>query len=157
MGHTILDALWRRSRFGLRIAGRGVASPKDRRRLARLGLSKAAWLVPGVAVALIAVLAFALTTHLRVLDRWRDEPRFLVLPLLGSMAMIGLWLGTRRRRDGMPFAMASLVVTCAFLMLGVSFWPYMIPYSVTVQQAAAPTQSLEFLFWVRESSCFRSC
>ena len=23
----------------------------------------------------------------------------------------------------------------------------MIPYSVTVQQAAAPTQSLEFLFW----------
>ena len=33
------------------------------------------WLVPGVAVVLIAVFAFALTTHLRVLDRWRDEPR----------------------------------------------------------------------------------
>ena len=63
------------------------------------------------------------------------------------MAMIDLWLGTRRRRDGVPFAMASLVVACAFLMLSVSFWPYMIPYSVTVQQAAAPTQSLEFLFW----------
>jgi cytochrome bd ubiquinol oxidase subunit II len=44
-------------------------------------------------------------------------------------------------------AMAILLVTAAFLRLGVSFWPYMIPYSVTVQLAAAPTQSLEFLFW----------
>jgi hypothetical protein len=47
----------------------------------------------------------------------------------------------------MPFSMAMLVVACAFATLGASFWPYMIPYSVTVQQAAAPPQSLEFLFW----------
>jgi cytochrome d ubiquinol oxidase subunit II len=47
----------------------------------------------------------------------------------------------------MPFAMAMLAVACAFATLGASFWPYMIPYSVTVQQAAAPPQSLEFLFW----------
>jgi cytochrome d ubiquinol oxidase subunit II len=47
----------------------------------------------------------------------------------------------------MPFSMAMLVVACAFATLGASFWPYMIPYSVTVQQAAAPSQSLEFLFW----------
>jgi cytochrome bd ubiquinol oxidase subunit II len=43
--------------------------------------------------------------------------------------------------------MAILLVTAAFLRLGVSFWPYMIPFSVTVQQAAAPTQSLAFPFW----------
>jgi cytochrome bd ubiquinol oxidase subunit II len=47
---------------------------------------------------------------------------------------------------GMPFAMAILVVTFAFLRLGISFWQYMNPYSVTVQQAVAPAQSLEFLF-----------
>jgi cytochrome bd-type quinol oxidase subunit 2 len=56
-------------------------------------------------------------------------------------------IGVRRRRDGVPFAMAILLVASAFLRLGVSFWPYMVPYSVTVQQAAAPVQSLEFLFW----------
>jgi GAF domain-containing protein len=51
------------------------------------------------------------------------------------------------REDGVPFAMAILLVAAAFLWLGVSFWPYMVPYSVTVEQAAAPAQSLEFLFW----------
>ena len=34
-----------------------------------------------------------------------------------------------------------------FLMLAASFWPYMIPSTVTVWDAAAPPQSLEFLFW----------
>jgi cytochrome bd ubiquinol oxidase subunit II len=105
------------------------------------------WLLPGVITLLIAMFAFALATHLRVLDRWRDNPRLVVLPLLGAMALVGVWLGVRRRSDGVPFAMAILVIASAYLTLGASFWPYMIPYSVTVQQAAAPIQSLEFLFW----------
>jgi cytochrome d ubiquinol oxidase subunit II len=35
----------------------------------------------------------------------------------------------------------------AFLMLAASFWPYMIPYTVTVWDGAAPPQSLELIFW----------
>jgi cytochrome bd ubiquinol oxidase subunit II len=105
------------------------------------------WLLAAVVVVLIAVFAFALATQLRVLDRWLTDPRFVVLQLLGVVAIIGLLIGVRRRRDGVPFAMATLLVASAFLRLGVSFWPYMIPYSVTVQQAAAPVQSLEFMFW----------
>jgi cytochrome d ubiquinol oxidase subunit II len=105
------------------------------------------WLLAGVILVLILVFAYALTTHLRVLDRWRDEPRLLVLPGAGILAMIGLYVGARRRRDGVPFAMATVLITFAFLMLGASFWPYMVPYTVTVEQAAAPPQSLEFFFW----------
>jgi cytochrome bd ubiquinol oxidase subunit II len=106
-----------------------------------------AWLLAGVVVVLVAVFAFALATQLRVLDRWLDDPRFVVLQLLGVVAIIGLLIGVRRRHDGVPFVAAILLVASAFLRLGVSFWPYMIAYSVTVQQAAAPVQSLEFMFW----------
>jgi cytochrome bd ubiquinol oxidase subunit II len=105
------------------------------------------WLLAAVVVVLIAVFAFALATQLRVFDRWLTDPRFVVLQLLGVVAIIGLLIGVRRRRDGVPFAAAILLVASAFLRLGVSFWPYMVPYSVTVQQASAPVQSLEFLFW----------
>jgi cytochrome bd ubiquinol oxidase subunit II len=105
------------------------------------------WLLAAVVVVLIAVFAFALATQMRVLDRWLNDPRFVVLQLIGVIAIVGLLIGVRRRRDGVPFAMAILLVAAAFLRLGVSFWPYMIPYSITVQQAAAPVQSLEFLFW----------
>jgi cytochrome d ubiquinol oxidase subunit II len=31
--------------------------------------------------------------------------------------------------------------------LAISFWPYMIPYVITVGEAAAPHSSLAFMFW----------
>jgi cytochrome bd ubiquinol oxidase subunit II len=37
--------------------------------------------------------------------------------------------------------------TAAFGTLAISFWPYMIPFSITVEQAAAPHSSLAFMFW----------
>ena len=105
------------------------------------------WLLAAVVVMLLAVFTFALANNLRVLDRWLGDPRLVVLQLISVIAIVGLLIGVRRRRDVVPFAMAILLVAAAFLRLGVSFWPYMIPYSVTVQQAAAPAQSLEFMFW----------
>jgi cytochrome d ubiquinol oxidase subunit II len=35
----------------------------------------------------------------------------------------------------------------AFLTLAAFFWPYMIPYAITVGDAAAPDKSLSFMFW----------
>jgi cytochrome d ubiquinol oxidase subunit II len=42
--------------------------------------------------------------------------------------------------------MTCLFFLAAFISLGLMFWPYMIPYSVTVANAAAPDASLRFLF-----------
>ena len=43
--------------------------------------------------------------------------------------------------------MTALFFVAAFLSLGVMLWPYMIPYSITVADAAAPEPSLRFLFY----------
>jgi|RhiMethySRZTD1v2_1073278.scaffolds.fasta_scaffold1162055_1 cytochrome bd-type quinol oxidase subunit 2 len=48
---------------------------------------------------------------------------------------------------GLPFAMTSLFFAAAFLSLAVMFWPYIIPYALTVRSAAAPEASLRFLFY----------
>jgi len=40
-----------------------------------------------------------------------------------------------------------LFFVAAFLTLAVMFWPYLIPYSVTLADAAAPDVSLKFLFY----------
>jgi len=53
----------------------------------------------------------------------------------------------KRRSDGLPYAMTAVIFATAFLTLAGSFWPYMIPFSVTIQEAAAPVQSLSFMFY----------
>jgi cytochrome d ubiquinol oxidase subunit II len=43
--------------------------------------------------------------------------------------------------------MGALVFVAACGTLAASFWPYMIPFSITVEEAAAPHSSLVFMFW----------
>ena len=43
--------------------------------------------------------------------------------------------------------MVALIFAAAFGTLAISFWPYMIPFSITIEEAAAPHSSLAFMFW----------
>ena len=43
--------------------------------------------------------------------------------------------------------MVALIFTAAFATLALSFWPYMIPFSISVAEAAAPHSTLAFMFW----------
>ena len=105
-------------------------------------------LVKAVVAVLVvaAVLAFfdraRMTGHL-----FLDRPWGFIFPLIGVGAIVGILTGVRQRRDSWPFAMTVVLFIAAFLSLAVMFWPYMIPYSITVGSAAAPEASLSFFFW----------
>jgi cytochrome d ubiquinol oxidase subunit II len=68
----------------------------------------------------------------------------LIFPILGLAALLAVLTGARARRDGVPFAMTVAFFVAAFLTLGVMLWPYMIPYALTVADAAGPEASLRF-------------
>jgi len=68
-------------------------------------------------------------------------------PAIGIDAALIAAISVRRRRDGVPFIMASVVFVAAFATFAISFWPYMIPFSIMVTEAAAPHSSLAFMFW----------
>jgi cytochrome d ubiquinol oxidase subunit II len=101
----------------------------------------------GLLLFLVIAFGYAVTADLRVMGRWFERPWLIVFPALGALATVGLLSGVRNRRDGVPFAMAALIFLSAFGTMAASFWPYMIPFSVTITDAAAPTASLEFLFY----------
>jgi cytochrome bd ubiquinol oxidase subunit II len=107
--------------------------------------------IPWLAVAVLVVLAAAFHETLAERDRIAtdlDERSWgLVFPAIGLLAMAGVLLGVRWRRDGLPFVMTTVFFVAAFLTLAVLFWPYMIPYRITVANAAAPDASLSFLLW----------
>jgi cytochrome bd ubiquinol oxidase subunit II len=98
-------------------------------------------------VFLIVVFGYALSENLRVMGRWLERPYLFAFPLVAAAAAIVLAVSVRRRRDGPPFYMGVLVFAAAFGTFAITFWPYIIPFSITVDQAAAPHTSLAFMFW----------
>jgi cytochrome d ubiquinol oxidase subunit II len=107
--------------------------------------------IPWVLAAVLVFLAFAFTAALRmdlpVMTRWIDRPWLAVFPAVGVLAIIVIASGLRRRRDSWPFTGAVMIFLAAFATLAASFLPYIVPFSLTINEAAAPTRSLAFIFW----------
>jgi cytochrome bd ubiquinol oxidase subunit II len=82
-----------------------------------------------------------------VMSRWLERPYLFVFPLIGVVAAFILAVTVRHERDAVPFYMVATIFAAAFGTLAISFWPYMIPFSITIDEAAAPHTSLAFMFW----------
>ncbi|WXC84462.1 cytochrome d ubiquinol oxidase subunit II [Bradyrhizobium septentrionale] len=102
----------------------------------------------------VAVLAFlatavvlALTMHLHLMSRWLERPYLLIFPLIGAISSVCLLKSVQQRKDLAPFGFSTLIFLAAFGTLACSFWPFMIPFALTVEQAASPPASLNFIFW----------
>ena len=105
------------------------------------------YLAISLLVFLVVVFGYALAENLRVTHRWLERPYLLVFPVIGIIAALVAAESVRRRRDGAPFYMVLLIFAAAFGTLAISFWPYMIPFSITIEEAASPHSSLAFMFW----------
>jgi len=105
------------------------------------------FLAVGVLASLVIVFIFALAENLPLVHRWIERPYLFVFPAIGAAAAVVLADSVRRRRDAWPFYMVALIFASAFGTLAISFWPYMIPGAITIDEAAAPHSSLTFMFW----------
>ncbi|WP_315767018.1 MULTISPECIES: cytochrome d ubiquinol oxidase subunit II [unclassified Bradyrhizobium] len=132
-GYTLLGACWlvRKCDGPVRDAARRQIPP----------------LAIGVLAFLVVVFVYALAEHLPILHRWIDRPYLFVFPLIGAGAAAVLARSILRHDDYWPFHMVALIFVSAFGTLALSFWPYMIPFVVTIEEAAAPHTSLAFMFW----------
>jgi cytochrome bd ubiquinol oxidase subunit II len=105
------------------------------------------YLAIGALVFLIIVFIYALAENLPLMHRWIERPYLFVFPAIGTVASIALAANILGHRDRWPFYMVALVFMSAFGTLAISFWPYMIPNVITIDEAAAPHSSLAFMFW----------
>lgn len=108
-------------------------------------------ILPVLALALLAFLAISLcislVRHLQVMHRWTDRPELAVFPIAGFLATLAVGWAWKNRRDRVLFPCGTVIFASAFGTLAVSFLPYIVPFSITIEQAAAPRSSLAFLFW----------
>lgn len=82
------------------------------------------------------------------LDRWFGWPTVLfsaIVPLLVLACAYALFHGLARNADSQPFFAALGIFVLCYAGIGISFYPYMVPPSLTIWDVAAPDESLSFL------------
>ena len=67
------------------------------------------------------------------------------VPLLLAVCAFGLWHGLTTGKHLQPFLSALGLFVLSFAGLGISFYPYIVPGALTIEEAAAPDDSLAFL------------
>jgi len=67
------------------------------------------------------------------------------VPLLLAICAAALWWGLTRNRHLLPFLAALGIFVLSFIGIGISFYPYIVPGALTIEEAAAPESSLAFL------------
>lgn len=133
IGYTLLGASW--------------LVKKSEGELRTEAYRKVPWLLGALLIFLVTVFVFSLYKDLAILSRWLDRPALVFFPAVGIGACLVIVRGVRNKLDNLPFLGAALLFLMAFATLAGSFLPYIVPFSITIEQAAAPASSLSFMFW----------
>lgn len=82
------------------------------------------------------------------LQRWFSWPTAIfsiIVPLLVGGCFLLLVTGLKNHRDSRPFMAALGLFVLGYAGIGISFYPYIVPTSLRIWDAAAPDESLGFL------------
>ncbi len=82
------------------------------------------------------------------LDHWFGWPNVIfssIVPALVLGCAYLLFAGLRKEAHTQPFLAALGLFVLCYIGIGISFYPYMVPPSLTIWEAAAPDASLSFL------------
>ena len=80
--------------------------------------------------------------------RWFTWPHLLYaspVPVLVALCAFLLFRGLSKKQELTPFLAAQGLFVLSFIGLCLSFYPYIVPSSITIWEAAAPDNSLAFL------------
>jgi len=134
VGYALLGATW------LNLKTTGELQERARR---------FAWMAGLGTLALIGIVSlWTPLMNAQFMARWFTWPALLYtapVPVLVALAALVMFRGLAGRRDVSPFLAAIALFVLSYIGLGISFYPYIVPPSLTIRSAAAPDSSLEFL------------
>ncbi|HTJ56019.1 MAG TPA: cytochrome d ubiquinol oxidase subunit II [Devosiaceae bacterium] len=134
IGYCLLGATW------LNLRTHGELQARARRIALASGIGTLALIgVVSLATPFVNPVYFA---------RWFAFPTAIfsvIVPVLVFACAYALWFGLAHDRHLQPFLAALGLFVLSFLGLGISFYPYIVPGTLTIEAAAAPDSSLAFL------------
>ncbi len=134
VGYTLLGATWllRKTEGGVQGRAYGFA-----------------WTAGAATLVLIAAVSLW-TPFLNpiFMTRWLGWPQILYTIPVPLMVLACAWVlfdSLAKRNEGRPFLAALALFVISYVGLGISFYPFIVPHSITIWDAAAPDTSLAFL------------
>ena len=108
------------------------------------------WLLFGMIAAMGAVSLATPFLHMEYANRWFKWPN-IVLTAPVPIAVAGVTLLLLRslasKQDYRPFFLTLTLFGLSYAGLGISMWPYIVPRSITIWQAASPENSQIFMLF----------
>ena len=83
-----------------------------------------------------------------IFKRWFSMPNLAYLspiPVLTVGVLIGLYVSLMKKKERAPFFLSLSLFSLGYLGLAVSLWPWIVPYKVSLYQAAADPKSLSLM------------
>ena len=106
-------------------------------------------LLVALAVFVVVVSIWTPLEYPRIAARWFSMPNFLYLsplPIAAALLVVVCWRGMRSGHATASFYSAVAVFVLAFVGLAISAYPYLVPWSITLWEAAAAPASQKFIF-----------
>jgi cytochrome d ubiquinol oxidase subunit II len=106
------------------------------------------WLLVATLVAIVAVSVATPFLEAQYWRRWFEWPNILFtapIPLAVAAVTLLLLRALAERRDYQPFVLTLVLFALTYAGLGVSIYPFVVPQSITIWQAAAPDNALLFM------------
>jgi cytochrome d ubiquinol oxidase subunit II len=86
--------------------------------------------------------------HIQYAQRWFTWPNVVLtapVPIAVAAVAVALLRALANRRDSQPFYLVLALFALSYAGLGISMYPYIVPQSITIWQAAAPENSQLFM------------
>ncbi len=102
----------------------------------------------GVAAFVLMVSVWTPLAHTQIRARWFSWPNLVLLapvPLVTFGLFVLSWRSLARGRDSTPFLAALGIFAMAYLGLGISIFPMVVPYALDLWDSAATPKSQAFL------------
>jgi cytochrome d ubiquinol oxidase subunit II len=99
----------------------------------------------GLFLAIVSISMPVMNTDIRHL--WFSQPNvffLMVIPVSTLILFITIWHDLHKGHEYRPFFLSMGIFLLAYAGLGISLWPWLVPFEITFRQAAAasPSQSL---------------
>ncbi len=102
---------------------------------------------------LLAIAAVSIATpflHIQYAQRWFTWPNVALtapVPIAVAAVTVALLRALANKQDSQPFYLALTLFALSYAGLGISMYPYIVPQSITIWQAASPENSQIFMLF----------